>query len=179
MTFDLCSARAIGALSAGMLALGMLAGCTPAPEPKPTKTALFASDEEAFKAAEETYRAYLHQLNATDLSDDSTFEPVFDWLTGSALASEKESLSFYYAEQLERTGETRFDSFTPLQRSGRTVTANLCLDVSEVDLLSTDGVSVLTDERANRRALKVTFVHGDTETGLMIQSNHEPESFSC
>lgn len=179
MTFTTSSLRAVGALSAGLLALGTLAACTPEPEPKPTKTALFASDEEAFKAAEETYRGYLSDLNATNLADTATFEPVYAWLTGTAVASEKKSLSTYHAEELQRRGKTAFDTFTPVTYNDDSPVVNLCLDVSDVDLLNSSGVSVLPSDRLKRRALQVTFAPGDTATRLQIASNHEPESFSC
>jgi hypothetical protein len=159
----------------------MLAACTPQPEPapKPTKTALFSSDAEAFKAAEETYAEYLTALNETDLSDARTFEPVYDWLTDTALASEKKSLSTYHAEKLHRTGLTDFDAFTPLSYADNVVIAHLCLDVSSVDLLSENNESLLQPDRATRRAMKVTFVEGDTTTHLVIASNHKPDGFSC
>ena len=171
--------RATAALTTGVLALGMLAACTPQPEPTPAKTALFTSDQEAFTAAEETYVEYLKALNATDLSDAATFEPVYAWLTGTARGAEKDSLSTYYAEDLTRTGDTTFDSFTPLRSAENEVSANLCLDVSEVDLLDTNNTSVLRPDRATRRGLEVTFVPGKTSTGLRIASNHEPENFAC
>ncbi|MEJ1087238.1 hypothetical protein WDU99_02780 [Microbacterium sp. Mu-80] len=172
--------RAGAAFAAAGIVLGMLAGCSPAePEPTPSKTALFASEAEAFAAAEETYRAYLADLNATDLSDDDSFRPVYDWLTDTALSAERESLSYYYAEHLTRTGETSFDTFSPLSHSEAKTVANICLDVSDVDLLDSDGRSVLPEDRPNRRALKVTFTPGDTSTRLAIASNHAPEDFSC
>ncbi|GAA3943384.1 hypothetical protein [Microbacterium soli] len=173
--------RIVSALSAGLLALGMLAACTPEPQPAPapTQTPLFATDEEAFAAAEETYSRYIAALNDTDLSDPETFEPVYAWLTGTAQGAEKESLSAYHAEKLRRSGNTDFDTFTPLSRTEDEVTANLCLDVSEVDLVDEDGGSVLQTDRATRRALKVTFVPGMTTTGLRISSNHKPETFTC
>ncbi|MDQ0615900.1 hypothetical protein QF046_003541 [Microbacterium sp. W4I4] len=180
MTFATSSLRAVGALSAGLLALGMLAACTPEPEPKPTKTALFASDEEAFAAAEETYGAYTDALNSTDISDASTFEPVYSWNTGTALASEKEALTLYHAEELTRTGDSTFDSFEPLTASNVEVVVQLCIDVSAVDLLRSDGSSALPEGRLPRAARKVTFKPGPTTTGLRIASNHEvDEGFTC
>ncbi len=60
-----------------------VSACTPEPAPTPTPTG-FASEDEAFRAAEETYRAYVDALNAVDLADPATFEPVFAWTTGDA-----------------------------------------------------------------------------------------------
>ncbi len=62
--------------------------CQPEPTPTPTGPA-FASEDEAFAAAEETYRAYVDALNQVDLSDPETFEAVYAWTTGEANAGEK------------------------------------------------------------------------------------------
>jgi len=172
--------RTVGALTAGLLTLGMLAACTPEPEPTPTKTALFASDEEAFAAAEETYRAYTDAVNEVDLSNPDSFEQVYSWLTGTALAPEKEALSLYHAEGLTKTGTSTFDSYTPLSRSAEEVVAQLCLDSSALDLIRANGESALPSDRAPRQGRKVTFVPADTATGLRIASSHKPEEdFQC
>lgn len=162
------------------LTAGALAACTPTPEPSPTPTALFSSDEEAFAAAEETYRAYTEAANSTDLADAATFEPVFEWLTGTALSAERESLSLYHAEGLSRVGTTTFDTFEPVSFGSDAVVVQLCVDVSDVDLQNADGKSVIPPDRAPRSGRKVTFVPGDTSTSLLIASNHKPnEGFSC
>jgi hypothetical protein len=172
--------RAVGALSAGLLALGMLAACTPEPEPTPTKTALFTSDEEAFKAAEETYRAYTDAVNSVDTTDPKTFEPVYEWLTGTALAPEKESLTLYDSENLTKTGLSSFDSFSPVSNAAQRIVAQLCLDTGDVDLITSDGKSALPPERAPRHGRKVVFVPADTSTGLQIASSQEPAAdFKC
>ena len=74
------------------LVLGMATGCQPEPEPSPTGP-VFANEEEAFAAAEETYRAYVDALNQVDLSDPETFEAVYAWTTGDANASERKTLT--------------------------------------------------------------------------------------
>ncbi|HOQ22628.1 MAG TPA: hypothetical protein PLN62_09415, partial [Microbacterium sp.] len=68
--------RTFPAVGAALLALALVTGCAPEPAPTPTPTG-FASDDEAFAAAEATYRAYVDALNAVDLSDPATFEPVY------------------------------------------------------------------------------------------------------
>ncbi|MGB3375379.1 MAG: hypothetical protein WBA87_09585 [Microbacterium sp.] len=180
MNLATSSVRAVGVLSAGLLALGMLAACTPEPEPKPTKTALFSSDEEAFAAAEETYRAYTDAVNSVDTADPETFESVYAWLTGTALAPEKESLTLYHAESLTKTGLSTFDSFSPISNTANEIVAQLCLDTGDVDLVASDGKSALPSERAPRHGRKVIFVPASTSTGLQIASSQEPASdFTC
>lgn len=172
--------RAGAAIAAAAMMLGMLSACTPEPEPTPTKTALFASEEEAFAAAEETYRAYANAVNKTDLGDTDSFKPVFELLTGTALEAERKTLSLYHAERLTRTGETTFDSFQPLETDGAEVVVNLCIDVSNVELRYENGDSAVPEDRAPRVGRKVTFTPGDTPSGLQITSNHRPDKgFTC
>ncbi|WP_353115891.1 hypothetical protein [Microbacterium sp.] len=164
---------------AAVCATATLAACSPAPEPTPTKTPIFASEEEAFEAAEATYQAYTDATNATNLSDPKTFEPVFDWLTGSAKAAEQRNYSFYYAEGVRRSGITSIDTFTPIKFEVNKVEAKLCADVSNVDLIDSGGRSLLPTGRATRVPIGVIFVGAPTSTGLWIQSNYRPEDFKC
>ncbi|MFJ4044694.1 hypothetical protein ACIPV2_02990 [Microbacterium sp. NPDC089987] len=181
MTMTTPLVRTGSALAAAGLLIGMLSACTPdEPTPKPTKTAAFATDEEAFAAAEETYRAYVDAVNTSDLDRPESFEPVYDFLTGTALAVERESVSKYQAAAIMREGDTRFDRFTPVAASGETITANLCIDVSAVQLTYSDGSSALPPDRLTRDSREVTFVSGGSPTGLAISEYDNPEGdFSC
>lgn len=181
VTITTTSVRTLGALSAGLLALGMLAGCTPEPEPKPTETALFASDEEAFAAAEETYRAYLEATDEIDLSDPDTFKSTFDWLSGEAEANERKTLSNMHAQNITKTGTTSYVSFTPhaFDEVAGTVKASLCLDVSQVDLQDATGASVVPPDRPSLQPLSVIFTGGDTATGLTVSSSAATQGYSC
>ncbi len=74
------------------LVIAVATGCRPEPEPSPSGPA-FATEAEAFAAAEETYRAYVDALNQVDLSDPETFEAVYAWTTGDANANERRTLT--------------------------------------------------------------------------------------
>ena len=102
--------RTFPAVGAALLALALVTGCAPEPAPTPTPTG-FASDDEAFAAAEATYRAYVDALNAVDLSDPATFEPVYANLSGQALADEKKSLTTMSAEGWVVSGESKVRAF--------------------------------------------------------------------
>ncbi len=97
--------RVVAVTFALAMVIGMTTACQPEPEPSPS-TPVFATEEEAFAAAEETYRAYVDALNQVDLSDPETFEPVYAWTTGDANANERETLSQMHADGWEVTGLT-------------------------------------------------------------------------
>jgi hypothetical protein len=171
--------RATAALTTGVLALGMLAACTPQPEPAPTTTALFTSDEEAFKAAEETYRAYTDAVNATDLSEPDSIEPVYDLLINPAEAASRKNYSLYHAEKITRTGSSTFDTFTPVPFQNSLITVRLCIDVSEVELTNSAGDSVVPADRQDRQPIEIEMVEGKSPTGLVIRSNVVAKDFQC
>ncbi len=81
--------RSLTALALVAMVAPVVAGCAPDPAPAPTTAVSFSSEEEAFAAAEETYRAYVDALNQVDLSDPGTFEAVYAWTTGEANADER------------------------------------------------------------------------------------------
>ncbi|BDZ37750.1 hypothetical protein [Microbacterium suwonense] len=181
MTSATASVRAIGALSAGLLALGTLAACTPEPKPTPTKTALFSSDEDAFKAAEETYRAYTDALNDVDTGDPKTFEPVMYWASGQASTALKKSLSELHAENVSLVGDTEIVTVTGIatDTNAGTVSLHICADVSNTDVIDSKGASLIPEGRAPVQSLLVDFNAADTSTGLRVISTTGDESRTC
>jgi hypothetical protein len=171
--------HALTSIIALALTSALVVGCSPAPEPTPTPTAAFATEEEAFAAAEETYRAYVEAANSTDLAVPSTFEPVFVWLQADAATAARENYSELHAKGLTRKGLSTFDTFTPESFVGKTVIARLCLDVSEVEIMDPAGVSVVPDDRPPRQPLEAEFTAAPTETGLAIVSMIPAEGFKC
>lgn len=172
--------RRFAAAATLALALALTTACAPdpAPTPSPSPTG-FASQEEAFAAAEATYRAYVDALNAVDLSDPATFEPVYSLLSGTALADSKKTLTAFHAEGYRRIGETRFDRLTVTgsDLAEGTVTVAVCLDVSAVDLLDSSGESVVTPDRVNVQPLEVTLVKSSNVT--RIDRSVASEDLTC
>lgn len=156
-----------GALLALALLLG---GCTPEPAPQPTPTPPFTSEEEAFAAAEATYRAYVDALNQVDLSDPATFEPVFAWTTGKANAGARETFSEMHAEQWQVDGPTVVAKVVPTADgwAENFVQLDVCLDVSSVTLVDRDGNSVVAPDRSDVQAMRVTTEPAKTPTGMAI-----------
>ena len=124
--------RAAAAAIVLALALGMTTACQPDPAPSASGP-IFANEEEAFAAAEETYRAYVDALNQVDLSDPETFEAVYAWTTGEANAGARKSLLEMHADGWTVTGAT-VDGFSRASRvvedPSRSRHCDVCLDVS-------------------------------------------------
>ncbi len=143
------------------LAAATLSACTP--EPEPTPTAAFASEEEAFAAAEGVYRAYIENFNSVDLEDPQTFEVLNQYTTGDYQADERTQLSEMYAGEYTRSGDLLIESFIGTEMSDERVKARTCENVSGVVLLDATGQSVVSPDRPVRYALDVTFTKVDGE----------------
>ncbi|WP_157549432.1 hypothetical protein [Microbacterium sp. Leaf288] len=162
--------RVTAAVLSGMLVLG-LAGCTQ-PEPaEPTPTTAFSSDEEAFAAAEETYRAYVDALNQVDLSDPETFEAVYGWTTGEANAGARKTFSQMHADGWAVDGPTTVALLLPteVQPSRNEVALDVCLDVSAVTVVDSQGASVVADDRRDIQSMRITVEQAKSSpTGFLI-----------
>jgi hypothetical protein len=144
-----------------------LAGCTtPEPtDPTPTPTPPFASEEEAFAAAEATYRAYVDALNDVDLSDPETFEPVYALTTGELNASDRKSYSQWHSDDYTKVGDAVIVSTEPLAVNldvePPEAVVHVCLDISAVDIRDGEGASVVATDRPDIQSLQVTFLESD------------------
>ncbi|WP_447913202.1 hypothetical protein [Microbacterium phyllosphaerae] len=160
------------ALSAVLLtaALGCLTACAPTPVPTATPTAAFASEEEAYAAAEEVYRAYNDALNESRMMTAGADPQRF--LTGLALESDLEASRYFDEHRLEVAGEgviSQFDGlYATLSTSESEVIARVCLDVSNTQVFDADGNDVTPTNRPTRLPLEVTFVQ---TTGILLISN--------
>jgi len=147
--------RTFPAVGAVLLALALVTGCAPEPAPTPTPTG-FASDDEAFAAAEATYRAYVDALNAVDLSDPATFEPVYATSTGEARDTVAKELSEMHANGWMVGGATEITLVSPVSAGSEAgVELDVCSDVSSVTLVDSDGKSVVSSDRPAMQALRV------------------------
>lgn len=157
----------------------VLAGCTAAPLPAPTPTAVFMSEEEAFAAAEETYRAFTSRLNELDTADPTTFEPLFDLSSGEFEEADREAYSKMHAAEIDIAGETKILSFEGKDTAPPfdVVNATVCLDVSSVQAIGPNGTSHVDPDRPDIYALTITFVaDGDR---LLIDSAVVDRETAC
>lgn len=143
-----------------LVAAASLAACGPAPAPTPTPTAAFASEEEAFAAAEATYRAFTRRLNEIDLADPRTFEPLFELSSGEFESADRKAYSSMHAKGFTIDGTTTILSFegTKADLPRNVVEAEVCLDVSDVTVVDSAGASQVDPNRPNIYALDVAFV---------------------
>jgi Iap family predicted aminopeptidase len=150
------------------LTTAALSGCAPAPEPSPTPTPAFASDEEAFAAAEEVYRAYIDAVNAENRGDNST--KSFDFLTGTLLESELQNRRELDASGVHIEGDTVVLSFlgdkAKLDSVSTTITGIACLDISAARAFDEDGNDVTAAGRSNVYSVVVTLV--ESGSSLLI-----------
>src|SRR5690606_35433643 len=130
----------------------------------------FSSDEEAFKAAEETYRAYTDALNEVDTSDPETFEPVFALSTGDFESGDRKNLSTMHAEGFVTSGTTQIRGFKGVSAADdyTEIVASLCVDVSQTDIRNESGQSIVSPDRPDVYAATVTFV---TKTNALLISH--------
>lgn len=171
--------RTGSAFAAAGLLIGMLSACTPEPKPtpKPTKTAAFATDEEAYAAAEETYRAYMAAYNNVDFADPSSFDVTRDFVVGDYSAQERKTLSEFHAKGYTRTGTTEILEFKGDRVDGDVVIAVTCNDVSGTDIVDSSGQSVVAPDRRSVYSLKLTFAYASST--LRLADSTPVEDATC
>lgn len=154
------------------IALGQLLGCAPAPTRVPTPTPAFASEEEAFAAAEEVYRAYNDAGNARRAGEEKADPQQF--LTGAALEGDIDTQNMLLSRSLFAVGAATIESIrgkaSELKANVATIKMVVCMDVSGVSLLNEAGVDVTPSERGDVVAQKVIFV-GDMESLLISDAS--------
>lgn len=150
--------RPVVALALSLVALGLLSGCAPQPEPEPTPTAVFASEEEAFKAAEETYRAYSSALNKLNFQELETLEPLAELTTSEYFAQERKSVIEMRAEGIVRGGSAHIEWFAPERYvAGESVTARSCVDNRGTTFVDANGESIVPETRPSHYVLEIDF----------------------
>jgi hypothetical protein len=145
----------------------LLVGCAPQPDatPTPSATALpFATDEEAFAAAEATYRAYVDAQNGVVISDPETFANVYEWSTGEAGAAARTYLTELHSLGHEVSGKTRV-----LSVGGAAERLLVCVDVGAVKMIDASGGLVANPDHVSIQSFVVTFQERpSTATGLAV-----------
>lgn len=156
----------------------LLGGCTPEPSPPPTPTPAFATDAEAFAAAEEVYRAYNAAGNQRRSGDKAQQQQ--DYLTGLALEGSIDGQNFLREHGMRLSGSVLVIQFTG-QSTGPSrsspIHAFVCLDISGARTLDEKGNDITPAERPAVIAQQVTFVQDDAE--LRISEEAEGDAKAC
>ena len=179
VTFVRVKARAVFVIACLALVVGFGAGCTAAPSssPDPTTT-MFSNEQEAFEAAEETYRAYVDALNQVDLSDPATFEGVYAWTTGELNSEFRKSFSEMHADGWAVGGDSLPILVAARSWNGREqAQLDVCQDVSAVTLTDQDGNSMVRADRPDVQTMRIELVVATTSsTGLLVSAVNGRES---
>lgn len=150
-----------------------VAACAPTEEPDPTPTAAFASDEEAFAAAEETYRAYVDALNAA--REGGEVDPL-TFLVGDALTAGIDGQRLIEDQSLTITGQTVVVSFAGFSREIDVVAADVCIDVSETRVTAADGSDLTPASRPEQITYSIEVLPVD---GILKIQSSEVVKESC
>lgn len=147
----------------------LMTGCLAAtPEPTPTPTAVFASEEEAFAAAEETYRAYVDAENERWADPRSVPDPQ-SFLVGDAL--ERDIASRQEADRLglHIVGASEVLSVTPISAdvSEGDIVVQACVDSTNARVVNEAGDDVTLPDRDETVLAEVHFTINDS--GLLIK----------
>lgn len=162
--------RRLTAVTAALVCAGvLLAGCGPSPAESPTPTPLTRA--QAFAAAEATYRSYIDALNKVDLAKPATFENVYKWETGDALAGAKKLFTTMHGDGWVVSGHTVATLVTPsagTSSSTHHLTLAVCVDVSDVTLVDKNGKSVVAKDRAAVQPMSVSLTNTQSDSQWRI-----------
>jgi glucose/arabinose dehydrogenase len=159
-----------------------LVGCAPAthptPAPTPKATAVFASDDAALKAAEKAYAAYRAMAN-TILQDGGNDPQRIDSLaTGKLLLEERDGMSEFRSNHYHSVGDPKVLVFrlesakrSLSQDEKEAVIAYTCVDVSDVDVIDSNGRSVVSPSRPAQNSYEVSF---DLINGSLLPASQDP-----
>ena len=160
-----------------LLAVGVTA-CAPTPTPAPTPTASgFASEDEAFAAAEETYRAYVAETNAYHAGVAGA-DPL-RFLTGELKRTNSELLDEMRELGVRIEGETSVVSVTPLSAEivaqSAVVTIEVCLDETDRRVLDADGDDVTPAAAPDRYPAEVELTTVDRDRLVILRHAADPD----
>lgn len=170
----------LSALLASVLvaATTAIAGCAPGPAPKPTHTPLFTSEAEAFKAAEQVYRDYTEEANASR-NGDSKADPE-KYLAGTALEDVIKSRREIKAAGLTASGSLTVQSFagTSFNSAVNSVLGVVCIGIGDTRVTNDKGQDVTPTDRPSVSALSIEFASLGSRSNLVITKS-ESSSAPC
>ncbi|HEY0260514.1 MAG TPA: hypothetical protein VGC18_11765 [Lacisediminihabitans sp.] len=157
-----------GAFAALAALLLLLCGCAPSgPRPSstpgPSPTPIFATEADALAAATDAYAAYVRVSDQILMDGGANPDRIREVATGDALQTALDGYATFRDKQYRAIGGSKI-SHTRLQRyfqnekdGAGIVSTYSCLDVSQVDVLDVNGVSVVSASRPNIQAFELSF----------------------
>lgn len=156
----------------------VMSGCTGSPAPTPsTPTPL--TEEQAFAAAEETYRAYVDALNQVDLSDPETFEPVYALTTGEANADFRKSFSQMSADGWTVDGVSVPTVVEPGEATSTSASLLICIDVSAVTVVDHHGQSQVHADRRDVQPMTIRLEGHSSESWKIAKFDNRDGEPTC
>ena len=159
----------------GGLLLGAV-GCTAAPKsappsPTPTVAPIFASDEEAHAAATQAYANYLDMSSLIAHDGGANPSRMTSVAVGEALETEIQTLEGMSEAGTVGVGVLNFDTLTlqSADLASGMLSAYVCLDVSESDVIDRSGVSVVAVDRVERLPLEIGFIFESANQRLLLE----------
>ena len=164
----------VGAALAVLVAALAVGGCVEddpdtTPSPDPTSTPLFESDEEALAAAEEAYARYLRAVDIALQSGGNDTALLLTAANGDALESAQSDVSEFAANGLKTTGDTMINAITLQSLDATSVIVYVCEDVTGVDLLDSNGVSLVSPDRMTLTSFEVALEQSGVASELKVQ----------
>jgi hypothetical protein len=146
-------------LAAAAVLVAALTACAPAagPTPSPTPT-WFASEKEAFAAAEETYRAYIDETNSA-LTAESEADPS-RFLSGQALTDEQAAQDALADSNRKLVGALQIKSFQAESWTRDQVQAFVCVQLDGMRVQTLDGKDVTPASRSTTNLLELRLTGG-------------------
>ena len=168
-------------------ALCLFVSCTPiktgdegATETVQTEPPIFSSDEDALKAAKNSYERYFEVSDDIASRGGDGREGISTLVTPEFLVTTNEGFDDLARDSLHTSGRTSVRS-TTLQSyvdidGLAVVTVYACVDVSEVAVLNLAGENVTPADRANYLSLVAEMVSESLTSQTLVMSSNEPWS---
>jgi len=177
------SAKWIAGVAGAVVLLVGTSGCAAEPAPAPTSSSsssptpagpVFASDEEALAAATEAYANYQAMADRIDSEGGREPERIAPYVSTTYLPTAIEDFTGFQEANARSIGVTKFrvheaqqlDYSDPEETS---ISVYICDDVSEVDVVDENGVSLVSESRNPITPFEVGFVLDETRS-LVIGS---------
>lgn len=161
------------------VSLAALTGCASGSEPiapslEPAPEPVFASEEEALAAAKNAYEAYLKISDAVLADGGERPERIEPFAVAAARKAALAGYQEFRSANLESNGSTKLRSMILQSHDSDAVITYACLDVSDVDVLNSDGESVVSPGRPDMQAFEALFAEHPSKPGALILASREP-----